>query len=175
MVVKNENRRKKTLIIVAVVALAIAAGVVGFFAVKHFTQDKAELPVGGVNYDPPTSAEKKEAEEHKKELEEQANTTTSGANANATATVTITYLSVSETRGFVSGVVEEGGTCTLTLIKGSTKVTATSTAIDDVNKTTCGPISVDPSKLSSGEWDATLSYTSPTISGTSATTKLKVP
>ncbi|MCA9334362.1 hypothetical protein KC963_04915 [Candidatus Saccharibacteria bacterium] len=172
--VKSQNNRKKILVVALVALGVVAIGVSVFAGVKYFSKDKEPLPVGGVNYDPPTDAEKKEAEEHKKELEEQTGST-STTSPSATTDVIITYLSVGETRGYAASVVESGGTCTLTLTKESSVVTATSSAIDDVNKSTCAPIRVDSSRLSSGTWNAVLSYSSSTASGSSATQKLEVP
>lgn len=166
-----KSKSKKKIVLLSVVALALLLGGI-VFAVDRYVlrdNDKSELPVGGVNYDPPTSVEKNEAEEHKKTLEQQVNAPSGSTD------VIITSLSVGETRGYISGIVEDGGTCSLTLTKGDVKVTGSSTALGDVNKTTCGPISITSPQLTSGEWNASLSYISPSTSSTSEIQKLRVP
>lgn len=169
MVRKKKKDTKKVLIIAAAVVAVLV--IAGLGVNRYNSSHKADTSNGDVNYGPPTDAEKQETEEHKKDLEEQSN----NPNPTNTRTVVITSLTTSEARGYVTGVVEDGGTCTLTLTKNGVKVTGTSTAMGDVNKTTCGPITVDSSKLSSGEWDATLSYSSSSGSGVSSTQTLKVP
>lgn len=158
---------------IAVVVLVIIGG--GGYVAWHQThKPKKTLGIGQVNYGPPTSAEKKETEQHKQELENNQNNQSSGNQA-PKANVVITYLSTTEARGYVTNVLEDGGTCTITLTKGSAKVTASSTGIMDVNKTTCGPMSIDQSQLSSGDWTAVLSYSSSKATGSSAAQTLSVP
>jgi uncharacterized protein YxeA len=163
---------KKRTVITLLVVLLIAGG--GYFA-WHQNHKPKPLGVGEVNYGGPTEAEKKEAEDHKKQLEKDQHNSQSSGNAAQNATVVITYLSSSEARGYITNVLEDGGTCTITLTKGSSKVTASSTGIMDVNKTTCGPMSISPGQLTSGDWTAVLSYTSSKANGSSAPQKLSVP
>lgn len=170
---KNKKNKKKILIIVAVAGLLLLAG--GFAVYKATRPEKTEVPLGGVNYDPPTDAEKQETEEFKKNQQDEANNQSSNPASGRQAGVVITYLTPDEARGYATGVVEDGGTCTLTLTKGSAKVSFTSSGIGDVNKTTCGVLAFDRSKLSAGDWTAVLSYSSGTISGSSTSQTLKVP
>jgi hypothetical protein len=130
-----------------------------------------------VNYGPPTKEEIKETEQHKQELEKKLGTgnTPPPPSTSKQANVIVTYASVSETRGYVGNVFEDGGTCTATFTKGSVKVSGTSSGITDVNKTTCPAIAIDPSKLSSGDWTVVLSYSSSTASGTSESKTVSVP
>lgn len=139
--------------------------------------DDTPKPVGlgEINYGPATKAEKKETEEHKKNLEKQVgsnDSTTKSEVPEGKANVVVTYVSSTESRGYVSNVFEDGGTCTITYTKGSQKVTGSSEGIMDVNKTTCPTITVPV--LSSGDWTAVLSYSSPKISGSSAPQTVKV-
>lgn len=128
----------------------------------------------GVNYGPPSDAEKKETEQFKKDLEKKTTTQSSPSNSSSAskqANVTMSYANYESNQvssaGFVNNVFEDGGVCTLTLSKGSTKITGTSTGLQDVNKTTCSPINIDRSKLGPGEWSAVLSYSSSSASGSS--------
>ncbi|HXE10119.1 MAG TPA: hypothetical protein VN554_01710 [Verrucomicrobiae bacterium] len=163
----------KKKVIIGIVIIALVGGGIAYGIVRHNDNKSKPLGVGQVNYGPPTSAEKKETEQHKQQLENQQNNPSSDSKPKIG--VVITYLSTTEARGYASGVFEDGGTCTLTLTKGSAKVTGTSTAVADVNKSTCGPISINQSQLSSGTWTAVLSYSSPSGSGSSDSQTLNVP
>jgi hypothetical protein len=76
--------------------------------------------------------------------------------------------------GYVSGIIEDGGTCTLTLTRGSSSVTVEGPAMPDATTTVCGGLAVPGDRLSAGTWQATLSYASPTHQGTSATAAVEV-
>jgi hypothetical protein len=99
----------------------------------------------------------------------------------ADSVVMVTYAvweptsSAVEEGSFVQGVVESGGTCTLTLTKGDTVVTESAPAEPDATTTSCGGISVQGSRLSSGTWSAVVSYESATTSGSSDATEVAVP
>lgn len=136
--------------------------------------------VNNINFDPPTDEEKQQAEDHKAELEKKlgSENTNSAPNTDP-ASVTLTYIRYTgqgvEGAGFVN-VFEEGGTCTLTLTKGSSKVTAVSQGFTDVNKTTCPPVTIARSQIpQAGEWTVILSYKSETKNGSSAEQKVSVP
>lgn len=167
--IQGLSRTKKILLLVV---LAVVVGAVGYGIWYKVADHPKPVGAGEINYGPPTKTEKKETEQHKKDLESQQSSSDSQTGQ---ATVVITYLSTTEARGYVSGVFEDGGTCTLTLTKGTTKVSGTSTGISDVNKTTCGPISIQSGQLTSGDWNAVLSYKSDTASGSSTTQSLRVP
>jgi hypothetical protein len=76
--------------------------------------------------------------------------------------------------GFVGGVVEDGGVCTLTLTRGGTAVRGDKDAVADASTTSCGELDVAGSKLSPGTWQAVLSYTSAGHTGTSETVDVEV-
>lgn len=74
-----------------------------------------------------------------------------------------------EVDAFVQGVLEDGGTCTVTATKGGQKVTAQSTGRANVSQTRCENIIVDRSKFpSGGTWSVVVAYESATASGSSA-------
>ncbi len=173
--VKNKKVRKTKIIALTAAVLLLAGGSAFAYVKTRHPAAPAPLPVGGVNLDKPTAEEIKETEEFKKQQAKATTNPPTQTASNNNANVVITTITTTEARGYVSGTVEEGGTCTLTLTRGTAKVTASSTGILDVNKTTCSQITIGPGQLSSGEWDAVLSYTSPSISGSSAVQKLKVP
>jgi hypothetical protein len=76
--------------------------------------------------------------------------------------------------GFVQGVIERGGTCTLTMKSGASTVTESRSATANATNTTCGEISVPASKLHVGSWTAVLSYSSPTSKGASSSQAIEV-
>jgi hypothetical protein len=83
--------------------------------------------------------------------------------------------SVVEAAGFVTDVVEDGGTCTLTLTKGTATVTATRTGAADATTTNCGRLTVPGASVLPGAWQVSLTYRSATSFGTSAALTVQVP
>lgn len=80
-----------------------------------------------------------------------------------------------EVSGFVSGVVEPGGTCRLTLARGQRSVVVEIPGEPDASTTVCATLSVPGSELSEGAWAAVLTYESSTSSGASAPADVEVP
>ena len=80
-----------------------------------------------------------------------------------------------EAGGYVSGVLEMEGRCTLTLTARGTTRTATSAAEPDATTMSCGSLSVPGSDLSPGTWTAVLTYESGTARGGSAPFEVDVP
>lgn len=108
-----------------------------------------------------------------------APTPTDGARGEAT--VQITYYgwnpgsSVVEVGGFVPFLVEEGGTCTLTLTQGGASATATREATPNVTSTACGELVVPGDQLAPGTWSAVLGYESERSTGTTEAVEVQVP
>lgn len=95
-------------------------------------------------------------------------------------TVVITYADwVPETSevevGAYAAVVEEGGTCTLTLTGAGASATRTNDALTDVSTVSCGGFLIPGSELSTGTWSAVVTYASPSFSGTSSPVEVSVP
>ncbi|MCZ2806482.1 hypothetical protein O2W18_15335 [Modestobacter sp. VKM Ac-2983] len=80
---------------------------------------------------------------------------------------------VVQANGYVRGVIEEGGTCSLTLTRGDTEVIATTNATADATTTSCGLLETSPD-LAAGTWEAVLSYASAGAEGTSDELKVTV-
>ena len=76
--------------------------------------------------------------------------------------------------GYVTGVIESGGTCTLTLTKDGRSVTGNSQARPDATTTSCGAITVPGAQLSGGSWQAVLSYRSADHAGAAAAVPIQV-
>jgi hypothetical protein len=80
-----------------------------------------------------------------------------------------------EVSGYVAGVVENGGTCRVTLSRDGETVSAEHEGLADATTTACGAIEVGDEDMTSGWWRAVLSYESPTSTGASAPTDVLVP
>jgi hypothetical protein len=124
--------------------------------------NQAQEPNGASpNLSPPTSQEQKDTEAHKDSLAQNQNP--QGRDSGKSAV--ITSASGDEVRGLISGVVEDGGTCTYVFTKGSETITKTSAGVANVSSTNCVLFNPAPSSfLSSGSWVVSLSYTSATTS-----------
>ncbi|MGY1721891.1 hypothetical protein [Blastococcus sp. SYSU DS0533] len=79
-----------------------------------------------------------------------------------------------EVAGYVSGIVEDGGECTLTLERGDVRLEASRAATADATTTACGWLQIDDPQVTSGTWAATLRYRSPTTEVTSPEIALDV-
>jgi cytoskeletal protein RodZ len=77
--------------------------------------------------------------------------------------------------GYADGVVEEDATCTLVLRRGGVELRGESLGTADVTTTDCGEVRVAGDALTSGTWEAVLSYTSDTSVGESAAGEVVVP
>lgn len=77
--------------------------------------------------------------------------------------------------GYVSGVIEDGGVCTLTLTRDGSSVVVEGAAMADATTTVCGGLSVAGSRLTAGTWQAVLTYASSTHTGSSPAVAVEVP
>lgn len=78
--------------------------------------------------------------------------------------------------GYVSDVVQDGGTCYLTLTSGADVVEGSTPAVADAATTSCGAVAIPRSAIPhGGDWTATLRYESPTHSGAAAAVTIGVP
>lgn len=137
----------------------------------------------GINYGPATSTEKKETEQHKKDLQKQIDTEKSAQDNPSTTKQehdpvlvdSSQYGNVIEVSAYVPGVIEDGGICTLKLTRDSKSITRTVTGEKDATTTRCPIFSVPRSDFpSTGTWTVIVSYDSSTSQGASRTNKLEV-
>lgn len=80
-----------------------------------------------------------------------------------------------EAAGYVSPVVEDGGTCTLELTGAERTFSVTGPATADATTTVCTGVSVPGDELAAGTWTLRLHYTSATTEGTSEPLTVEVP
>jgi hypothetical protein len=171
--VKRSSRKLYVLVIAVLVLASLGAG----FAVYHKRNtDKQLTKVASltdkqkedINFDPPTDQEVSDTDKHKDDIvkeNQQNDQPTSGKRA---VSPIISYIDKSTANAYVTGVFEEGGTCTLTLTKGGQSFTKTSSGFENASYTQCAPIDISSFSLS-GSYSATLKYESPTALGSSTT------
>lgn len=172
--------RKKVLIPIIVIAICgIAAGV--YFGFIKDNSPKSSTPASTVevanqdiNFDPPTEEEKKENEKAKDE-KINANPTPSVPVVNGKRQVTpvVTYAMQEGQQitinSFVSGVVEDSGTCTATFQLNGLTVTKTTEGFANATTTNCSPFFIGRADFPKpGDWQLTLSYASGNASGSAA-------
>jgi hypothetical protein len=76
--------------------------------------------------------------------------------------------------GYVSPVVEDGGTCTVELEQDGRVVRNEAPGTPDATTTVCGGLDVDGAELGPGTWTLVLRYESPSVSGESAPVEVEV-
>jgi hypothetical protein len=81
-----------------------------------------------------------------------------------------------EVDAYVGNVIEDGGTCTLTLSRpGARSQVVSGPAGADATTTICAPLHVAGGQLASGSWTATVTYSSATASGSADPAEVTVP
>lgn len=180
--IKNKNVKK--LVLVTLVLLLIAS--VGWFVL---IRSKTSIPTSSDDsyIKPPSQAEIDESNRNKEGLADKNQDTDSqidlpsqSVSSKKQVTPVISAWgqasagSDMEFNGYVAGIIEKGGTCTITLASGGAKVTKSRESFDDAQNTSCGLIRVERNKLSAGTWQAVLSYESVKYSGSSDIVNVEV-
>ncbi|MGY1708215.1 hypothetical protein ACI8AC_01745 [Geodermatophilus sp. SYSU D00758] len=80
-----------------------------------------------------------------------------------------------EAAGYVPGVVEDTGSCALTLSRDGVAVETTSPATADATSTACSLLAVPGDRLAPGTWQGSVVYTSPTSTAASEPFEVVVP
>jgi hypothetical protein len=125
-----------------------------------------------VNLSPATSSDKQSNDEHKSAIVQKDQQLGDGSSNSAQpnqATVIITSADANGVKSYVSGVFEDGGSCTATASNGSQTASGSSTGFQNVSYTQCPPISWN-SPLSAGKWTVTVNYKSATTQASHTTT-----
>lgn len=176
----KQKRRffSKKVVIPGLIVLLLAAGGGIYYYLNN--KDSASTTTDGetINYQPPTDEEKQQAEDNKKTIEDQQaaiDKNTPPANQKRQVTPTITSANQSTVNAYVSGVFEEGGTCTATFTSGSTSFTKTSSGFGNASYTQCEPIRLTSGDFSKGgTWSVKVSYSSSTAEGSSGSVNFEV-
>jgi hypothetical protein len=177
----KQSARKSVMILTALLGGVIIIAALELTNTTHLFHKSSSqnAPSSDINYGPPTNVEKQDSEAHKSTPINVGNTDNISTKKRVTVDITTWAQKSSslDVNGFANGVVEEGGICTLALVYKSDstqRVVQSRPAEANASNTTCGVISVPLSKLRAGTWNATLSYSSATATGTSEVTPLEV-
>ncbi len=179
---RKNSRRKVLIILVCTLLLASIlfmlekTAIINLYERPRDTDTSASTgnPIG---YGPPTAEDLEAVEKNKDRLideQERAqnqNSQTLQTGDRIKVTPMIGYIE-SDTRGvrangFISTMIEEGGTCTFTLSRQGTAVEASHESLADAQSTVCGLMEIGMSRLSPGNWTATISYSSDRYAGVS--------
>ncbi len=180
-----KNKKSKLIIIsLSITALIVAVG--GYYLKFGSNSDKAPPPItrpNGVNLNPPTKQEQKAGNEAKQRLKDREeaikNLPPTAAGSKKSVAPFIVYAGQSgdqvEVRAYLTGVFEDGGTCTAVFTKDYATITKPSTARRNVSTVDCAPITAGSSEfLPKGTWNVRVAYDSATAAGTSETQTLEV-
>lgn len=173
---KNINKKsniqyKKILLPSICIIILILVG--GYIYLRVYQKPKVQIDKNTsgqtVNYEPARPAEKKETEANKDKIVEQQNaknnqTTSSTDKKTVKPTITNTNGSVN---AYISGIFEEGGTCTAIFTKENVTLSKTSLGFQNVSYTQCAPMIIGSGFLSPGEWNIIVKYSSDKSEGTS--------
>lgn len=166
------------MVLIVAIVLVLGAAVASYFLFfKEQPENNVSSNNDGITYAPATDEERSDAEKHKQDLSDQqdAKSSTSSQNQSPNASVTITSATSDAVYAYVSGVVEDGGTCTATFTKNSATFQKTSKGFTNVNTTQCEPIFLSSSDFSStGDWQVTISYSSSAAKGTSQVSTITI-
>lgn len=183
MVAKQKKYQNKKIILLAVaVVIAIVLTVGSLIVYRNFQKPKPDFNgtagLSGINYSPPTQDERRAANEQKeKNVTEQANASKNEDNKAIVVITDASYYADNnsvEVRAYISNIIEDGGTCTVTFEKDGHKITQQQTAFKDATTTQCGALDTPRSQFNSnGTWNTTVVYTSSKANG-QQTTSLKL-
>lgn len=166
MYAKQKASRK---LIVSAAVILLLVGSLGAFALLR--SETPETTPSGVTLAPATPEERKSSEDNKARIvEEEKQRSNSGdssqsASSKRQVSVTVTSATAESVNAYVTGVFEEGGTCTATFTQGSTTISRTSVGFGNVSYTQCAPIA--PSLPSTSGWSVKVNYSSAAAEGTS--------
>lgn len=177
---------KKTLISAAIICFLIFGVLYFKIHLKRSSDNNAAVkptPEAIINLNGPTEKERQSSESAKSNILNQEKirnstpTTTESGKRSVTPTITYAgqYGSQIEVGGYVGSVFEDGGTCTLTLQKGTYQKTNQVIGIKGASSVDCPVMTFSLSSLEPGTYQATLSYISLTSEGqsTSRTVEIK--
>lgn len=75
----------------------------------------------------------------------------------------------------VPEIVEQGGVCTLTAVRGAESVSGSFTALPSASSTDCGSMALSSPSFTAGTWTVSVAYASPTAAGTLSDYEVTIP
>lgn len=178
-----QTTRSKFIVVGLAVLVAGSVGTYAYFNSNDKSLGTQEAEQAGddfINLNPPTDEEKQAGDKQKASLEDQSRQNSESSQESGIKTVTPIITSWGQADGKVQvaarvpKVLEDGGTCTLTMVRAGKSVSATRKGVSNVSEVSCGYISIPSTKLSSGTWSASVSYSSPVAKGTSKTISINI-
>lgn len=175
MKLKPKSSKKKIILVILAIIAVLAASVAGY-AFYNSQQNSKDTGMETDNsqdanpLDEQSETQQQSYEEQKKE--EQADNQ-DDTPPDATLEVTFTSVGQMDTTVRVRAEINallEGGTCTLTLTKGTSVLTETAATYPTANVSTCQGFDIPTTELSAGIWNATLEVTKDGQSGRATTT-----
>ena len=173
MLMKIKKRNRTTLAVVFAIILIVALLAIWFF---FHTNSSSRIGADDINYSPATKDDKQLNDQIKQDLPEKDESSTPQQPSSAINSVKPVVSAWGQPagpgtdfhlNGFVDGIVELDGECTLTLEQDWRTVTATKRSLQNAQNTSCGQMVTSYTKLTPGAWKATLYYASSTSKGAS--------
>ena len=171
---------KKTGLLLGVGALVVVVATFAYVSTSKSSADKPK-PVNTINYGPPTEEEIEETKRFKQAQQNPKPTPDPQKTRSGKTVVTpvISYAgqydALFEAGAYIPGVIEAGGTCTITFKNGGATVKKVTKGAEDATTTRCEVFSFPSRELSpKGTWTATLQYSSATSEGTSQPVTVEV-
>lgn len=173
---------KKNMVFAAASLLFIA---IAGLTVFYLLQEPEPPTKGEVSYAPPTAEDSSYNNAIKQDLSDKDDSTTI-PNTNNNDQLKLVSPNISAwgqpsgpgtdfvINGYIPHIIEKGGECTVSLTKDGVNKTATKTALQNAQDTTCGQLRIPFSSLSPGSWVATISYRSSTSEGISQPVNIEV-
>lgn len=177
---------KIKILFIALLVLILTIG--GFIYFRNSQDNRSQgtndisRPEALVNLNPPTEQERQSGDAAKPKILQQEQARSNGSQATSSGkksvTPTITYADQYgqqiEVGGFVSGIFEDGGTCTLELQKEGRKVSVKVNSIKGANSVDCPVMSISRTSLEAGQWQASITYSSTNAVGQSQARAIEV-
>lgn len=171
-----KNKRRSIKIIIPVIVLILVVAGASFFIISR-KNNKEAAPSNGsgsIGLSAPSESEKKETEQHKEGLGNDTPTKLeTGTDGKKQVKPIISYADKTSVTAYVTGIFEEGGTCTATLTSGSKTITKTSVGFQNASYTQCAPIDLTSSAIGNDAWSVVVTYTSATATGKSDASTIK--
>lgn len=170
---QNKKLTGKAIILVAAAVFVVLGA--GVALALHYRQGNSAQAAAKAHAAALKKVEKQDVNDNKAAIAAQQSSTPSktnsdgAGNSNTATGISVVITSAQEVASsvqvssYVSGVFEDGGTCTLTLKKDSQVVTRTAQGLADASHTTCPTFTIDNNGhavLGAGMWAATVSYSS---------------
>lgn len=171
--VKNKSKLTRNKKVFFATFLIVLIGVASFVVIQRNNSKKQDISTNPedqtIKYLPATPEEKEAAENKKNEIvkkQEEQNQPALPPGTKKTVTPTITNTTGS-INAYVSGIFEEGGTCTAEFTKDSVILTKASEGFQNVSYTQCAPMNLEQGFLSPGRWNLVVKYSSEKSEGIS--------